>query len=136
MGYTTGLSVRRRWLRVTPGLILIRVARWLRGYTVAGEHCCVWALGIERPIVQAPLAVVPRLAAAVLNAGALGMAATLFTEDHHRLAGQLVDQAVRAPGGNRTAPILTAGPAPSPTIASAAGPVVSKVSDPASGGAR
>ena len=23
------------------GLILVRVARWLHGYTVAREHCCV-----------------------------------------------------------------------------------------------
>ena len=30
-------------------------------------------LGIEQPIVQAPMAAVPRLAAAVSNAGALGM---------------------------------------------------------------
>jgi nitronate monooxygenase len=32
-------------------------------------------LGIEQPIVQAPMAAVPRLAAAVSNAGALGIAA-------------------------------------------------------------
>jgi NAD(P)H-dependent flavin oxidoreductase YrpB (nitropropane dioxygenase family) len=30
-------------------------------------------LGIEQPIVQAPMAAIPRLAAAVSNAGALGM---------------------------------------------------------------
>ncbi len=30
-------------------------------------------LGIEQPIVQAPMAAVPRLAAAVSDAGALGM---------------------------------------------------------------
>ncbi|TMM18712.1 MAG: nitronate monooxygenase, partial [Actinobacteria bacterium] len=35
-------------------------------------HVCE-ILGIERPIVQAPMAAVPELAAAVSNAGALGM---------------------------------------------------------------
>ena len=32
------LSLRRRWLRVTRGLILVRVASLLRGYVVAYDH--------------------------------------------------------------------------------------------------
>ena len=38
-------------------------------------------LGIERPIVQAPMAAVPRLAAAVSNAGALGMVTLTWSDD-------------------------------------------------------
>ena len=38
-------------------------------------------LGIERPIVQAPMAAVPRLAAAVSNAGALGMVTLTWSAD-------------------------------------------------------
>jgi nitronate monooxygenase len=38
-------------------------------------------LGIERPIVLAPMAVVPGLAAAVSNAGALGMLTLTWSED-------------------------------------------------------
>jgi hypothetical protein len=74
------------------------------------------APGNKRPIVQAPPAAVPRLTAAVSNAGAPAMvtlawpddagavvpqtaapaarpapAASSFTEDHHRLADQLFD---------------------------------------------
>jgi nitronate monooxygenase len=38
-------------------------------------------LGIGKPIVQAPMAAVPRLAAAVSNAGALGMVTLTWSED-------------------------------------------------------
>jgi NAD(P)H-dependent flavin oxidoreductase YrpB (nitropropane dioxygenase family) len=38
-------------------------------------------LGIERPIVQVPMAAVPRLAAAVSNAGALGMVTLTWSAD-------------------------------------------------------
>jgi nitronate monooxygenase len=38
-------------------------------------------LGIEQPIVQAPMAAVPRLAAAVSNAGALGMLTLTWSAD-------------------------------------------------------
>ena len=38
-------------------------------------------LGIEQPIVQAPMAAVPPLAAAVSNAGALGMLTLTWSED-------------------------------------------------------
>jgi NAD(P)H-dependent flavin oxidoreductase YrpB (nitropropane dioxygenase family) len=38
-------------------------------------------LGIDRPIVQAPMAAVPRLAAAVSNAGALGMLTLTWSAD-------------------------------------------------------
>jgi nitronate monooxygenase len=76
-------------------------------------------LGIEQPIVQAPMAAVPRLAAAVSNAGALGMVTLtwsadagaavretaaltarpfggnlILTEDHHRRLDQALDLAL------------------------------------------
>jgi nitronate monooxygenase len=38
-------------------------------------------LGIEQPVVQAPMAAVPRLAAAVSNAGALGMVTLTWSAD-------------------------------------------------------
>jgi NAD(P)H-dependent flavin oxidoreductase YrpB (nitropropane dioxygenase family) len=38
-------------------------------------------LGIEQPIVQAPMAAIPQLAAAVSNAGALGMLTLTWSED-------------------------------------------------------
>jgi NAD(P)H-dependent flavin oxidoreductase YrpB (nitropropane dioxygenase family) len=38
-------------------------------------------LGIEQPIVQAPMAAIPRLAAAVSNAGALGMVTLTWSAD-------------------------------------------------------
>ena len=77
-------------------------------------------LGIERPIVQAPMADVTRLAAAVSNAGALGMVTLtwsadvaavvretaglterpfggnlILTEDHHRRLDQALDAGLR-----------------------------------------
>lgn len=77
-------------------------------------------LGIDRPIVQAPMAAVPGLAAAVSNAGALGMvtltwsddagavvrqtaalttrpfgANFVLTEDHHRRLDQALDAGLR-----------------------------------------
>ena len=77
-------------------------------------------LGIEQPIVQAPMAAIPRLAAAVSNAGALGMVTLtwsddagavvretaaltarpfggnlVLTEDHHRRLGQALDAGLR-----------------------------------------
>src|SRR4051812_31213635 len=57
-------------------------------------------LGIERPIVQAPMAAVPRLAAAVSNAGALGMVTLTWSAD----AGAVVRETAALPaqpfGGN------------------------------------
>ena len=38
-------------------------------------------LGIEQPIVQAPMAAIPALAAAVSNAGALGMVTLTWSDD-------------------------------------------------------
>ena len=38
-------------------------------------------LGIEQPVVLAPMVAVPRLAAAVSNAGALGMLTLTWSED-------------------------------------------------------
>jgi nitronate monooxygenase len=77
-------------------------------------------LGIERPIVQAPMADIPQLAAAVSNAGALGMVTLtwsadagatvretaaltarpfggnlVLTEDHHRRLDQALDAGLR-----------------------------------------
>jgi nitronate monooxygenase len=77
-------------------------------------------LGIERPIVQAPMAAIPQLAAAVSNAGALGMLTLtwsadagadvretaaltarpfggnlVLTEDHHRRLDQALEAGLR-----------------------------------------
>ena len=77
-------------------------------------------LGIERPIVQAPMAAIPELAAAVSNAGALGMVTLtwsadagadvrataaltgrpfggnlVLTEDHHRRLDQALEAGLR-----------------------------------------
>jgi nitronate monooxygenase len=77
-------------------------------------------LGIEQPIVQAPMAAIPELAAAVSNAGALGMLTLtwsddagavvrdtaaltsrpfggnlVLTEDHHRRLDQALDAGLR-----------------------------------------
>jgi nitronate monooxygenase len=77
-------------------------------------------LGFEQPIVQAPMSAVPQLAAAVSNAGALGMLALtwstpasdpvretaaltdrpfggnlILTSDHHRRLGEALDAGLR-----------------------------------------
>jgi nitronate monooxygenase len=45
-------------------------------------------LGIEQPIVQAPMAAVPGLAAAVSNAGALGMVTLTWSPDAGAVGSQ------------------------------------------------
>src|SRR5580693_3364276 len=59
-------------------------------------------LGIEQPIVQAPVgsAAVPRLAAAVSEAGALGMLALTWTADAAGMVGQTAALTGRPFGGN------------------------------------
>src|SRR5579859_7044009 len=59
-------------------------------------------LGIEQPIVQAPVgsAAVPRLAAAVSEAGALGMVALTWTADVAGVVGQTAALTGRPFGGN------------------------------------
>jgi nitronate monooxygenase len=59
-------------------------------------------LGIEQPIVQAPVgsAAVPRLAAAVSDAGALGMLALTWTADVADVVGQTAALTERPFGGN------------------------------------
>jgi nitronate monooxygenase len=59
-------------------------------------------LGIEQPIVQAPVgsAAVPRLAAAVSNAGALGMVALSWAADIAGLIGETAAMTGRPFGGN------------------------------------
>jgi nitronate monooxygenase len=59
-------------------------------------------LGIEQPVVQAPIgtAAVPRLAAAVSNAGALGMVALSWTADVAGMVGQTATLTHRPFGGN------------------------------------
>ena len=59
-------------------------------------------LGIEQPIVQAPIgpAAVPRLAAAVSNAGALGMLSLAWTADVSRVVAQTAELTSRPFGGN------------------------------------
>jgi nitronate monooxygenase len=59
-------------------------------------------LGMEQPIVQAPIgtAAVPRLAAAVSNAGALGMLALTWAPDVAGLIHQTAALTARPFGGN------------------------------------
>ncbi len=59
-------------------------------------------LGIEHPIVQAPIgsAAVPRLAAAVSNAGALGMLGLTWVSDVARVVRQTAELTSRPFGGN------------------------------------
>ena len=57
-------------------------------------------LGIERPIVQAPMAAVPRLAAAVSNAGALGMVTLTWSADVGAVVRETAALTARPFGGN------------------------------------
>ncbi|HUC58617.1 MAG TPA: nitronate monooxygenase [Streptosporangiaceae bacterium] len=57
-------------------------------------------LGIERPIVQAPMAAIPELAAAVSNAGALGMVTLTWSDDVGALVRQTAALTERPFGGN------------------------------------
>jgi NAD(P)H-dependent flavin oxidoreductase YrpB (nitropropane dioxygenase family) len=57
-------------------------------------------LGIEQPIVQAPMAAVPRLAAAVSNAGALGMVTLTWSEDAGAVVRETAGLTARPFGGN------------------------------------
>ncbi len=57
-------------------------------------------LGIEQPIVQAPMAAVPGLAAAVSNAGALGMVTLTWSEDVAGLVRATAALTARPFGGN------------------------------------
>jgi NAD(P)H-dependent flavin oxidoreductase YrpB (nitropropane dioxygenase family) len=57
-------------------------------------------LRIEQPIVQAPMAAVPRLAAAVSNAGALGMVTLTWSEDAGAVIRETAALTTRPFGGN------------------------------------
>jgi NAD(P)H-dependent flavin oxidoreductase YrpB (nitropropane dioxygenase family) len=57
-------------------------------------------LGIERPIVQAPMAAVPRLAAAVSDAGALGMVTLTWSDDAGAVVRETAALTARPFGGN------------------------------------
>ena len=57
-------------------------------------------LGIERPIVQAPMAAVPSLAAAVSNAGALGMVTLTWSDDAGAVVRETAGLTARPFGGN------------------------------------
>jgi len=57
-------------------------------------------LGIERPIVQAPMAAVPPLAAAVSNAGALGMVTLTWSDDAGAVVRETAALTGRPFGGN------------------------------------
>jgi nitronate monooxygenase len=57
-------------------------------------------LGIEQPIVQAPMAAVPQLAAAVSNAGALGMVTLTWSEDAGAVVRETAALTARPFGGN------------------------------------
>src|ERR1700735_2570900 len=57
-------------------------------------------LGIERPIVLAPMVAVPRLAAAVSNAGALGMVTLTWSADIGAVVRETAALTARPFGGN------------------------------------
>jgi nitronate monooxygenase len=57
-------------------------------------------LGIERPIVQAPMAAIPNLAAAVSNAGALGMVTLTWSDDAGAVVRETAALTARPFGGN------------------------------------
>ena len=57
-------------------------------------------LGIEQPIIQAPMAAVPRLAAAVSDAGALGMVTLTWSEDAGAVVRETAARTARPFGGN------------------------------------
>jgi NAD(P)H-dependent flavin oxidoreductase YrpB (nitropropane dioxygenase family) len=57
-------------------------------------------LGIEQPIVQAPMAAIPRLAAAVSNAGALGMVTLTWSADTAAVVRETAALTARPFGGN------------------------------------
>ena len=57
-------------------------------------------LGIDLPIVQAPMAAVPGLAAAVSNAGALGMVTLTWSEDAGAVVRETAALTARPFGGN------------------------------------
>jgi nitronate monooxygenase len=57
-------------------------------------------LGIDKPIVQAPMAAIPRLAAAVSNAGALGMVTLTWSDDAGAVVRETAQLTGRPFGGN------------------------------------
>jgi nitronate monooxygenase len=57
-------------------------------------------LGIEHPIIQAPMAAVPQLAAAVSNAGALGMVTLTWSADTAAVVRETAALTERPFGGN------------------------------------
>jgi len=57
-------------------------------------------LGIEQPIVQAPMAAIPQLAAAVSNAGALGMVTLTWSDDTGAVVRETAALTARPFGGN------------------------------------
>jgi NAD(P)H-dependent flavin oxidoreductase YrpB (nitropropane dioxygenase family) len=57
-------------------------------------------LGIKQPIVQAPMAAIPRLAAAVSNAGALGMLTLTWSADTGAVVRETAALTARPFGGN------------------------------------
>ena len=57
-------------------------------------------LGIEHPIVQAPMAAIPSLAAAVSNAGALGMVTLTWSDDAGAVVRETALRTSRPFGGN------------------------------------
>ena len=57
-------------------------------------------LGIEQPIVQAPMSAVPGLAAAVSNAGGLGMLALTWSDDAGEVVRETAALTDRPFGGN------------------------------------
>src|ERR1700761_1462658 len=87
------------WDRRGPGpLPPSSVCHLGRGTAVRTPVCQM--LGIEQPIVQAPMAAIPRLAAAVSNAGALGMVTLTWSDDAGAVVRETAALTARPFGGN------------------------------------
>ena len=89
-----------RWLRVPRGLILPRVGGWPAGTPWLMTTAVCELLGIDWPVVQAPMAAVPGLAAAVSNAGALGMVTLTWSDDAGAVVRETAARTARPFGGN------------------------------------
>src|SRR6202161_3178525 len=71
----------------------------MEGAKVVGTPVCEM-LGFDQPIVQAPMAAIPELAAAVSNAGALGMVTLTWSDDAGAVVRETAALTTRPFGGN------------------------------------
>jgi nitronate monooxygenase len=70
------------------------------GVSASHAHACLRTARADHPIVQAPMAAVPRLAAAVANAAALGMVTLTWSADAGEVVRETAALTDRPFGGN------------------------------------